>query len=66
MNNRERFRRVMNFEPVDRLPAIEWATWWDKTIAAWQEQGLEPEQYEGMSAGESLQKQFGLDLHQQC
>ena len=45
MNNRERFRRVMNFEPVDRLPAIEWATWWDKTIAAWQEQGLEPEQY---------------------
>ncbi|HPL08628.1 MAG TPA: hypothetical protein PLB20_07530, partial [Clostridia bacterium] len=32
MNQRERFLNVMNFQPVDRLPMIEWAGWWDKTI----------------------------------
>lgn len=66
MTNRERFRRIMNFEPVDRLLMIEWATWWDKTIAAWKQQGLEIEPCAGMSEGEALQRQFGLDLHQQC
>ena len=30
MNHVERFRAVMNFEPVDRLPRIEWAMWWDE------------------------------------
>ena len=29
MNHVERFRAVMNFQPVDRLPAWEWAMWWD-------------------------------------
>jgi len=33
MNHVERFRAVMNFQPVDRLPVWEWAMWWDKTIA---------------------------------
>ncbi len=32
MNQRERFLNVMNFQPVDTLPMIEWAGWWDKTI----------------------------------
>ncbi|MDZ7294763.1 MAG: uroporphyrinogen decarboxylase family protein [candidate division KSB1 bacterium] len=36
----ERFRRVMSFAPVDRLPMIEWAMWWDKTLARWYEEGL--------------------------
>ena len=40
MNHLERFKAVMNFQPVDRLPRIEWATWWDKTIQRWQEEGL--------------------------
>ena len=34
-------RAVLHFEmPDDRLPVIEWASWWDKTLHAWQEQGL--------------------------
>jgi len=33
MNHRERFRAVFDFRPVDRLPVIEWAGWWDQTVA---------------------------------
>ena len=40
MNHVERFRAVMDFRPVDRLPMWEWAMWWDKTIARWRTEGL--------------------------
>lgn len=40
MNQRERFLNVMNFKPVDRLPMIEWAGWWDKTIARFISEGV--------------------------
>jgi len=30
----------MNFEPFDRLPVVEWAPWWDKTVDRWQGEGL--------------------------
>jgi hypothetical protein len=40
MNHVERFRAVMNFQPVDRLPMWEWAMWWDKTIERWKGEGL--------------------------
>jgi hypothetical protein len=40
MNHLERFRAVMEFEPFDRLPRIEWAGWWDQTISRWQTEGL--------------------------
>jgi hypothetical protein len=43
MNSRDRFRAVMNFEPFDRLPMVEWATWWDKTIQRWRNEGLPAE-----------------------
>ena len=40
MTTRERFRRVMAGDAaVDRLPAIEWAYWWDKTLELWEGQG---------------------------
>lgn len=55
MNGRERFLRVINFKNVDRLPFIEWAAWWDKTIDNWNDQGL-PQ----MTLMESLDY-FGLD-----
>ena len=42
MNHVERFRAVMNFQPVDRLPRWEWAMWWDETIARWKNEGLPP------------------------
>jgi len=35
MTCRERFRALMNFQPCDRLPIVEWAGWWDQTIARW-------------------------------
>lgn len=37
---RERFHAVMNFQPVDRLPMVEWAAWWDQTLARWHAEGL--------------------------
>ena len=40
MTNRERFHKVMNFQPVDRLPVVEWAPWWDKTLDRWHSEGL--------------------------
>lgn len=42
MNSRERFQAVFNNTlPDDRLPMIEWASWWwDRTIVEWQKQGL--------------------------
>lgn len=35
MTHVERFRAVMNFQPVNRLPRWAWAMWWDQTIARW-------------------------------
>jgi hypothetical protein len=40
MDHVERFRAVMGFQPVDRLPRWEWAMWWDETIARWHGEGL--------------------------
>jgi hypothetical protein len=57
MTARERFLRVLNFEkPGDRLPMIEWAHWWDKTVARWQGEGLPT------GRGEELFDYFGLDM----
>jgi hypothetical protein len=44
MNHVERFRAVMNFHSVDRLPMWEWVMWWDKTIERWKSGGL-PDRY---------------------
>jgi len=40
VNHLERFQALMSFQPVDRLPRIEWAPWWDQTIARWRGEGL--------------------------
>lgn len=66
MTNRERFQRAMRFEPVDRMPMMEWATWWDRTLDNWKGQGLVIDRQPGLDEGQSLQKQLGLDLHLQC
>lgn len=62
MTTRERFLKTMNFEPVDRIPMIEWAAWWDKTVDRWRDEGLIIEKQEGISEYESLELQMGLDL----
>lgn len=57
---RDRFTAVLRFErPADRLPMVEWAAWWDQTIARWETEGLPA----GLSWEDSL-RQFDLDpLH---
>jgi Uroporphyrinogen decarboxylase (URO-D) len=63
MNHVERFRAVMNFQSVDRLPLWEWAMWWDETIARWHQEGLSPV----LKCSEVIEiaTQFGLDPYQQ-
>lgn len=63
MNHVERFRAVMNFQAVDRLPRWEWAMWWDQTIARWHREGLPRTlRYEKVF---ELSQWFGLDPYQQ-
>ncbi len=40
MNQRERIRSILRFEPFDRLPVIEWAPWWSLTLERWRGEGL--------------------------
>ena len=61
MNHIERFRAVMDFQPVDRLPRWEWAMWWDLTVAAWKRQGLPA----GLDGVFEIAEFFGLDPFQQ-
>ncbi len=63
MNHVERFRAVMNFQPVDRLPRWEWAMWWDETIARWHNEGL-PRAFKFSQVFEIAQH-FKLDPYQQ-
>ncbi len=63
MNHVERFRAVMNFQPVDRLPCWEWAMWWDETIRRWHNEGL-PRELKFSQVFEIAQH-FGLDPYQQ-
>jgi hypothetical protein len=55
--------KTMSFEPVDRLPVVEWASWWDKTLARWHTEGLPVHLSE--RNGSALQEFFGLDIHEQ-
>ena len=66
MNVRERFLKTLNFEKTDRLPMVEWATWWDKTVQRWKQEGLVVEPKEGLNESEALQVQMGLDLQMQA
>lgn len=65
MTTRARFLKTLDFEPVDRLPMIEWAPWWGLTVDRWKAEGLMPEPQDGLGVNESLELQFGLDLHMQ-
>lgn len=61
MNHVERFNRVMSFQPVDRLPMIEWAVWWHLTIERWHTEGLPAELTEQGEIRDAL----GLDCYRQ-
>ncbi|MBU2496070.1 MAG: hypothetical protein KJ935_06215 [Candidatus Omnitrophica bacterium] len=62
MTNCERLRRTLNFQPVDRLPMVEWATWWDKTIERWHAEGLPGE----IRDAAAISLHLGLDDFRQC
>jgi len=61
MNHVERFRAVMNYQPVDRLPMWEWAMWWDKTISRWKCEGLPNH----LNSVFDIHDYFGLDPYMQ-
>ncbi|MFW5868602.1 MAG: hypothetical protein ACOCX2_12335, partial [Armatimonadota bacterium] len=52
----ERFIAAMRGEPLDRLPMVEWAPYWDQTLDRWVSAGMP----DGMSRYE-VQQHFGLD-----
>ena len=56
MTNRERILCVLNGKKPDRLPVIEWASWWDLTIERWQTEGLA-----SFDDNTKLQQSLGLD-----
>ncbi|MFV0402287.1 MAG: uroporphyrinogen decarboxylase family protein [Oscillospiraceae bacterium] len=61
MTVRERFHATMNADPAaDCCPVMEWASWWDKTVHFWEEEGLP----KGLTSQE-LFRYFGLDPHYQ-
>jgi hypothetical protein len=62
MNHVDRFRAVMAFQPVDRLPRWEWAMWWDQTIARWRAEGLPAALPDDVFA---IHDYFGLDPYKQ-
>jgi hypothetical protein len=61
MNHVERVTRVMSFQPVDRLPMIEWAGWWHLTVQRWHTEGL-PAQ---MDDAFEIRAHLGLDPYHQ-
>lgn len=61
MNTRERFHAVMSFKPFDRLPLLEWAGWWDKTIERWHAEGLPA----NVTDRYAICRHFGLDVYKQ-
>lgn len=61
MTPRERFHAVMDFKPFDRLPLVEWAVWWDRTIARWRTEGLPA----SASDRYAINRHFGQDLYLQ-
>ena len=61
MTHVARFNAVMNFEPVDRYPRIEWAGYWGLTTDRWLEEGLDA----SVQGAEQIREHLGLDPYSQ-
>ena len=61
MTTRERFHAVMDFQPFDRLPLLEWAGWWNQTVDRWRGEGLPA----AATDRYAICRHFGLDLYKQ-
>ena len=57
MTTRQRVVNVLQRKPVDRLPRIEWAGWWDKTLERWVSEGM-PAGMDGLQ----VKEYYGLDI----
>ena len=51
----------MSFGYVDRLPMIEFAPYWDKTLHRWYDEGLDRK----LNDDVEIRKSFGLDTYRQ-
>jgi uroporphyrinogen decarboxylase len=62
MDDRERFRRVMSFQPVDRVPNWEFGVW-PQTVDRWLQEGMPCDIPESLDKGLWIQggQYFGLD-----
>lgn len=61
MKNRERFLNAINNNGgIDRLPMMEWATWWDKTLERWRSEGLPSN-----IGDDETREYFGFDMFRQ-
>ncbi|MBP5307564.1 MAG: hypothetical protein J6Z34_00320, partial [Clostridia bacterium] len=56
----ERFGRYVKGQEVDRLPVIEWAPFWTKTLERWGSEGLDAT-VRGLEDILRIQRYFGLD-----
>jgi len=57
VTSRERIDAILNFQPADTLPVIEWAPHWDKTIDRWKSEGMPAH----LDTSEAINDYFGLD-----
>lgn len=64
MNAKQRFRAALNFEPVDRLPFMEFMFYWPETRDRWTAEGMpaeaDPVEYFGYDRFEWLPIDFGF------
>ena len=63
MNHVERFRAIVDGKPVDRMPKVEWAVWWNETIDRWREEGLQTFDNSEFPAGRHIQGKYCPDRY---
>lgn len=61
MTVRERFLATVSFKKPDRLPVVEWAGYWDKTVDRWRSEGLPA----ALATAEEIREAVGLDCWRQ-
>ena len=63
MNERERFAAVLDYRPVDRMPAYIFG-WWAETLVRWQREGLAPDVSVAQAVGLDTDWEEGMwDIH---
>ncbi|MDR1190925.1 MAG: hypothetical protein LBK60_04565 [Verrucomicrobiales bacterium] len=62
MKTHERFVAAATGRPLDRLPVIEWASWWEQTLDRWRS---EQPAARDLTTGVDWQRHFGLDVQLQ-